>query len=52
MITDFSHRPSEVPGYWMVFCYEYYWAYRPAVIDDFGNIVRVNTARARHSAFT
>lgn len=33
-------------GYWAVFCYEYRWDYRPAVMDDFGNLVRVDTAKA------
>lgn len=33
-------------GYWAVFCYEYCWAYRPAVVDDYGNLVRVDTGKA------
>lgn len=47
-----NHKPCERPGYYMVWCYEYCWAWRVAVVDDFGNLVRVHTGRAHHSVTT
>jgi hypothetical protein len=31
---------------WLAWFYHYYWAWHPAITDDFGNLVRFSTDKA------
>lgn len=48
-VLHHTHELSGRNGIWMVWCYEHCWAWRPAVVDDFGTLVRIHTGRAAHS---
>lgn len=37
---------------WSVWGYHFFWAYHPMLMDDFGNLVRINTRQTGYSLWS